>query len=57
VADSRVDPAELERLGLYDPDDEYAAERLELIEYLLVGARKLKGFDEPVELFRLDRGS
>jgi len=35
VADSRVDPAELERLGLYDPDDEYAAERLELIEYLL----------------------
>jgi adenylate cyclase len=22
-----------------------------------VGARKLKGFDEPVELFRLDRGS
>jgi adenylate cyclase len=35
VADSRVDPAELERLGLYDPDDEHAAERLELIEYLL----------------------
>jgi adenylate cyclase len=29
VADSRVDPAELERLGLYDPDDEHAAERLE----------------------------
>jgi adenylate cyclase len=35
VADSRADPAELERLGLYDPDDEHAAERLELIEYLL----------------------
>jgi adenylate cyclase len=35
VAESPVDPAELERLGLYDPADAHAAERLELIEYLL----------------------
>jgi adenylate cyclase len=35
VGESGVDPAELERLGLYDPDHEHAAERLELIEYLL----------------------
>jgi class 3 adenylate cyclase len=35
VAEPQIDPAELERLGLYDPDDAHAAERLELIEYLL----------------------
>jgi class 3 adenylate cyclase len=35
VADTPVDPDELQRLGLYDPDDEHAAERLELIDYLL----------------------
>jgi adenylate cyclase len=39
VAEHPVDKAELERLGLYDPSDPHAAERLELIEYLLgVGA-------------------
>lgn len=35
MAEAQVDPAELERLGLYDPDDAHAAQRLELIEYLL----------------------
>jgi ribosomal protein S16 len=35
VAEHAVDPAELERLGLYDPDDEHAAERLELINHLI----------------------
>jgi adenylate cyclase len=35
VAEHSVEPTELERLGLYDPDDQHAAERLELIEYLL----------------------
>lgn len=35
MAEDAVDKAELERLGLYDPKDEHAAERLELIEYLL----------------------
>jgi hypothetical protein len=30
VADHPVDPDELQRLGLYDPDDEHAADRLEL---------------------------
>jgi class 3 adenylate cyclase len=34
VADSRVDPAELEARGLYDPDSPDAADRLELIRYL-----------------------
>lgn len=34
MADRPVDPAELQRLGLYDPDDEHAADRLELIRYL-----------------------
>jgi len=29
VADTSVDPAELEALGLYDPNDENAAGRLE----------------------------
>ena len=41
-------PEELAALGLYDPDDERAAERLELIEYLLsLGAT----VDELVEAF------
>lgn len=35
MADAPVDPDELQRLGLYDPDDPQAAERLELLEYLL----------------------
>jgi len=35
VADQPVDPDELLRLGLYDPDDEHAAARLELIRYLV----------------------
>jgi len=35
VADSPVDPAELEARGLYDPEAPDAADRLELIEYLL----------------------
>jgi adenylate cyclase len=35
VAEYSVDPTELERLGLYDPDDEHAPERLELIDYLV----------------------
>jgi adenylate cyclase len=35
VAESPVDPDELQRLGVYDPDDEHAAERLELIKYLV----------------------
>jgi adenylate cyclase len=35
VAEHAVDPAELERLGLYDPADEHAPERLELINYLI----------------------
>jgi adenylate cyclase len=30
-----VTPGELEALGLYDPDEEHAAERLALLEYLL----------------------
>jgi class 3 adenylate cyclase len=34
VADHPVDPEELQRVGLYDPDDEHAAERLDLISYL-----------------------
>ena len=35
MAESPVDPSELERLGLYDPDGDHAAERLELIKYLV----------------------
>jgi adenylate cyclase len=34
VADRLPDPGELQRLGLYDPDDEHAADRLALIRYL-----------------------
>jgi adenylate cyclase len=34
VAEPSLDPSELERLGLYDPDDAHASERLELLEYL-----------------------
>jgi adenylate cyclase len=35
VAEKPVDADELERLGLYDPEDPHAAERLELLEFLV----------------------
>jgi adenylate cyclase len=35
VAEQPVDRGELQRLGLYDPDDEHATERLQLIDYLI----------------------
>ena len=35
MAENPVDPDELQRLGLYDPVDEHAEARLELIAYLL----------------------
>ncbi|HMG26965.1 MAG TPA: hypothetical protein VKH36_09150 [Acidimicrobiia bacterium] len=34
MADRPPDPGELQRLGLYDPEDEHAADRLALIRYL-----------------------
>ena len=34
MAEQPVDPGELQRLGLYDPDDEHGADRLALLRYL-----------------------